>query len=1275
MGTTAESTSFERETQSAASETISHTAAIRPSSDTSVDSFVAGLFAGVPGAPSGTAARLLSQPGLKIPVMQFAQRTCGNQALQRLVLRARALQRQCDCDGTCPKCRNSASTTEEERRRLLQRQSAHGTTGSFDGIPAGAGEPLAAATRAPLEQHFGTDLADVRVHTGADTAESASRMDALAYTSGRDIYFAPGMYAPSARSGRRLLAHEVAHVVQQGSGKEPSIAMKSAEGVKIGAPDDPLELEADREAEEFMNGAAPQFTAEEQRRRRELGVVERNVQQSIQRQPAPNAPAVNAPAPAQPKPEPQAPPVPQGEVVKTLDGVQLVEDPAFMRYQLEQLIVKGWGDSHYRFQERLERDIEIDEMAGDRAFKKQYEESGGQVAAGVPRSQEDFDAYDRMKEKERRVLEIVRPIVIALDQERAKVVSDFETIAKDRARATLDASEKQEQSEAARYGIKWEMVEQMRSDCMLGDCKYTVTTYAMGEQSPAVTGLQGAAKVLIGRRNEMDEAREQMEQAQRDSLDALASCAGEGAGSYAMDCPGSTEYAKRRQETEEKFKKKKDAYDLMRGYLSDQYPVLGAFSDPEKSVSDLKKLVSQTAGPEMAALLGKQIVDRLVNIAKVRDGLNNSGEVNIWRLPDLVRMTGEMMGLSSKPVWDKWVTEKVKDEQPGIFWSIALAVLNIAALIAAPVTGGVSLAIAAGVNTVVAIQHIKEYEMQKALGGTAFDKANALSQEEPSLFWLAVEVVGVAVDAAAAFKAISSAVKAVKAVEEAGDAVRVVQKTEELKNVARSYGGEKLAARVVAGLGEGAGAEAKALKALEVTGEESKLLEAGARAAEQELEAGVVAGRVAGEGGTKISRAGHIFVCHSPCEYMLSKYSELLGPEITLEREATSLKSQYKVLEEEASKAAEAVRTAPPEKLAEAREAAAAVERKVAAFDEKLARETSYSQAQKKFAMLDPAASEKLLKLEKNAAIRFAGLDADSLQRLGQLEADSLNKLASWGLDSSALERLLAKGANAGHVKGQLLEELLNLKMAQPGELAKHVPPGLLKQLEKQGAKLEFIPGHVIKDADGALITDGIIGYWEGDRLKIVTFFEAKGGAPAARGLRYSWTGIPKAERADLLKTAQNMGLEALRKEQQYQDLAEVLSEAAADVKRANKAAAKLTLDEVVKQFPNDVERAWSKLPQSEAGQIRKTTERLTEGGGVLRINGKEVQTATIGGHAPNAVGVLPAGVTEKTLEETMKAGGIRNFERLEDIAQDELNAMANKIASTSTPAPAKPNP
>jgi hypothetical protein len=112
----------------------------------------------------------------------------------------------------------------------------------------------------------------------------------------------------------------------------------------------------------------------------------------------------------------------------------------------------------------------------------------------------------------------------------------------------------------------------------------------------------------------------------------------------------------------------------------------------------------------------------------------------------------------------------------------------------------------------------------------------------------------------------------------------------------------------------------------------------------------------------------------------------------------------------------------------------------------------------------------------------------------------------------------------------------------------------------------------------------------------------------------------------------------------------------------------------VLKQFPNDVKKAWSELPQSEAGQIRKTTERLTEGGGKLRINGKEVQTSTIGGRAPRAVGGLPSGVTEEALEKTLKEGGIRSFERLNDIPPAELDNMANKIAGTGAAKP-KSNP
>jgi len=77
------------------------------------------------------------------------------------------------------------------------------------------GQPLDAGARAFMEPRFGHSFADVRVHTDARAAESARAVSAAAYTVGHDIVFSAGSYAPSGREGRRLLAHELAHVVQQ----------------------------------------------------------------------------------------------------------------------------------------------------------------------------------------------------------------------------------------------------------------------------------------------------------------------------------------------------------------------------------------------------------------------------------------------------------------------------------------------------------------------------------------------------------------------------------------------------------------------------------------------------------------------------------------------------------------------------------------------------------------------------------------------------------------------------------------------------------------------------------------------------------------------------------------------------------------------------------------------------------------------------------------------------------------------------------------------------
>jgi hypothetical protein len=85
------------------------------------------------------------------------------------------------------------------------------------------GRPLDQETRTFFEPRFGQDFSSVRIHTGAEAADSARSIDALAYTAGRDIVFGAGQFSPQTAQGQRLLAHELTHVLQQRSAPSPSI--------------------------------------------------------------------------------------------------------------------------------------------------------------------------------------------------------------------------------------------------------------------------------------------------------------------------------------------------------------------------------------------------------------------------------------------------------------------------------------------------------------------------------------------------------------------------------------------------------------------------------------------------------------------------------------------------------------------------------------------------------------------------------------------------------------------------------------------------------------------------------------------------------------------------------------------------------------------------------------------------------------------------------------------------------------------------------------------
>ncbi|TMG39107.1 MAG: DUF4157 domain-containing protein, partial [Chloroflexi bacterium] len=95
----------------------------------------------------------------------------------------------------------------------------------------GDGERLDPETRKFMEARLGQDFNNVRVHAGAEASASAKALNAHAFTVGNDIVFAEGRFDPRSNSGKRLLAHELTHVVQQGQG--PVSGARVGEGIQM----------------------------------------------------------------------------------------------------------------------------------------------------------------------------------------------------------------------------------------------------------------------------------------------------------------------------------------------------------------------------------------------------------------------------------------------------------------------------------------------------------------------------------------------------------------------------------------------------------------------------------------------------------------------------------------------------------------------------------------------------------------------------------------------------------------------------------------------------------------------------------------------------------------------------------------------------------------------------------------------------------------------------------------------------------------------------------
>lgn len=155
------------------------------------------------------------------------------------LLQAPIIQRlpACACGGGCPLCSHSSGElskpeatplvqrqleSEEEKGLQPKRKVDLGTAinqGHADRIQTlrGGGQPLTSSARRYFETRFGRDLSTVRIHTSSESAGMAKALNAQAFTTGRDVFFGEGKYAPGTRDGNTLLAHELTHTIQQGA--------------------------------------------------------------------------------------------------------------------------------------------------------------------------------------------------------------------------------------------------------------------------------------------------------------------------------------------------------------------------------------------------------------------------------------------------------------------------------------------------------------------------------------------------------------------------------------------------------------------------------------------------------------------------------------------------------------------------------------------------------------------------------------------------------------------------------------------------------------------------------------------------------------------------------------------------------------------------------------------------------------------------------------------------------------------------------------------------
>jgi hypothetical protein len=491
----------------------------------------------------------------------------------------------------------------------------------------------------------------------------------------------------------------------------------------------------------------------------------------------------------------------------------------------------------------------------------------------------------------------------------------FEASARANLAGVLTDSENRINAERISYGVREITTETIQQRLVpTGDVRpmwesvpVVHRSYQMDE-SPQATGLQASAGELVTKRTEVDgrlrTLRQRQRQYERTAMHPTTDFGGEHSMELRIEVTNPSAHAAVAQE----IRDAEGEYEALRVQLGARYPILSAYSGDEGRAG-LQRLATTGAGASTAEALYAVIAERLANIARVRNEMGDGGRVVVWKLPQILSMTRAEMGISDDSLRAFMVAARVDlYESDHAMEQLALGAIALGlGLLAAVPTGGSSLVAAgaavaavggAGVSAYVAYEGVQTYLLESAATGTDFDRARAISQSEPSLFWLALDIVGALVDAGAAVAAIRAALRtATTAYRELAPLVRAAARTGESSEeamdalrvaAARQGLSGAVIERIVAGARRmRAGADEAAVALARV---EHAELDAG-RALVRETEF-VAELAESGAHGWKITASGQLCRCSQPCMLLRGMFSEQLARHPDLEGRLVSLETR-----------------------------------------------------------------------------------------------------------------------------------------------------------------------------------------------------------------------------------------------------------------------------------------------------------------------------------------------------------------------------------------------